>query len=143
MNLLDSMVARTLKPALIVFGLATCVALLAALSLGTFVTVITPGVGYTASSVPALRHWGVMVFGIGALMVTAAFRPQLRFEALMFSTIEKAFMVYLFLSNMQAPWGGAYTSLAITDSTIAIYGILYFLSAHGRPQRWKSASRGT
>jgi hypothetical protein len=142
MNLLDAMVARTLKPALIVLGLATCIAVLAALSLNTFVNVITPGVDYTASSVPALRHWGFMVFGIGALMVTAAFRPQLRYETLMFATIEKAFMVYLFLSNMQAPWGAAYTSLAVGDSIMAVYGILFFMSAHGRPLRWKSASWG-
>ena len=79
------------------------------------------------------------MFGIGALMVAAAFRPWLRFEALMFSTVEKAFMVYLFLSNMRALWGAAYTSLFITDLIITSYGILYFISAQGRPERWKRA----
>jgi len=61
-------------------------------------------VDYTPASVPALRHWGIMIFGIGALMVVAAFRPWLRFETMLFSTVEKAFMVYLFLSNLGRPW---------------------------------------
>ena len=45
-----------------------------------------------------------MIFGIGLLMVVAAFRPWLRFETMVFSTIEKSFMVYLFLTNLGQPW---------------------------------------
>jgi hypothetical protein len=93
-------------------------------------------VDYTPSSVPALRHWGIMIFGLGVLMVTAAFRPWLRFETLLFSTAEKAFIAYLFLSNLGQPWVMGYLGAFVVDSTIAAYGILYFLSDQGRPQQW-------
>ena len=81
-------------------------------------------VDYTPASVPALRHWGIMIFGIGALMVVAAFRPWLRFETMLFSTVEKAFMVYLFLSNLGQPWAKGYLFPFLVDSTIVAYSIL-------------------
>jgi hypothetical protein len=77
-----------------------------------------------------------MIFGLGVLMVAAAFRPWLRFEALLFSTVEKAFIAYLFLSNLGQPWVMGYFGAFVVDSTIAAYGILYFLSDQGRPERW-------
>jgi hypothetical protein len=93
-------------------------------------------VDYTPSSVPALRHWGIMIFGLGVLMVAAAFRPWLRFETLVFSTVEKSFIAYLFLSNLGQPWVMGYFGAFVVDSAIAAYGILYFLSDQGRPAQW-------
>lgn len=138
MSSLNALVARTLKPALIIFGLVTCLPLLFAIDIN-LLPVLMRGVDFTPSSVPGLRHWGIMVFGMGALMIAAAFRPWLRFATLLFSTIEKAFMVYLWLSSLQAPWGAGYTSGAVMDSIITAYGILYFISSHGRPGRWNKA----
>jgi len=43
-----------------------------------------------------LRHWGHHVFGLGVLMVAAAYRPWLRFETMLFATVEKCFIAYLF-----------------------------------------------
>jgi hypothetical protein len=86
--------------------------------------------------VPALRHWGIMIFGLGVLMVVAAFRPWLRFETMVFATAEKGFITYLFLSNLGQPWVMGYFGAFVVDSTIAAYGILYFLSDQGRPRRW-------
>jgi hypothetical protein len=77
-----------------------------------------------------------MVFGIGVLMVIAAFRPWLRFETMLFSTVEKSFMVYLFLSNLGQPWVMGYIAVFLLDSTIVAYSILYFISDQGRPRRW-------
>jgi hypothetical protein len=140
MRALDGFVARTIKWFLIVFGLATC----GTLPLAFDSNLITPMLGglvdYTPSSVPALRHWGIMVFGIGALMVVAAFRPWLRFETMVFSAVEKAFMVYLFLSNLAQPWIRGYLLAFLIDSTITAYSILYFISKWGRPQKWIVAS---
>src|SRR5262249_60332384 len=80
-------------------------------------------------------------FGIGVLMVVAAFRPWLRFETMLFSTVEKFFMVYLFLSNLGQPWAMGYLFLFLVDATIVAYSILYFISNRGRPKHW--AERGT
>ena len=77
-----------------------------------------------------------MVFGIGVLMIVAAFRPWLRFETMLFSTVEKAFMVFLFLSNLSQPWMMGYVGPALINSAIVLYSIFYFISDEGRPQRW-------
>jgi len=84
--------------------------------------------------------WGIMIFALGALMIAAAFRPWLRFETILFATVEKAFIAYLFLSNLGQPWVMGYFGAFVVDSAIAAYGILYFLSDQGRPQRWAVGS---
>ena len=77
-----------------------------------------------------------MIFGIGVLMVVAAFRPWLRFETMVFSAIEKSFMVYLFLANLGQSWAMGYLFPFVVDLTIVAYSIMYFISDQGRPQRW-------
>src|SRR5450755_2674985 len=131
----NAFIAGTVKWFLVIFGMATCGPLLFALDIKLITPMLGGLVDYTPSSVPGLRHWGIMVFGIGAPMVVAAFRPWLRFEAMVFSTIEKAFMVYLFLSNLGQPWGMGYIGAFVMDSTIVAYSIVYFISDQGRPQR--------
>jgi hypothetical protein len=111
-----------------------------AIDINLFTPMLGGLIDYTASSVPALRHWGIMIFGLGVLMVVAAFRPWLRFETLLFCTVEKCFIAYLFLSNLGQPWVMGYFGAFVVDSTIAAYGILYFLSDHGRPERWIAKS---
>jgi hypothetical protein len=143
MSAVNVFIARTMKWFLIVFGLATCLTLPFAIDIN-FITPMLGGlVDYTPASVPALRHWGIMVFGIGVLMVVAAFRPWLRFETMLFSTIEKAFMVYLFLGNLGQPWAMGYIGAFVIDSTIVAYSILYFISDQGRPERWVESSRNS
>ena len=141
MAVVNTFIARTIKSFLIVFGAATCATLPFAIDANLITPMLGGLVDYTPSSVPALRHWGMMIFGIGALMVVAAFRPWLRFETMLFSTIEKAFMVYLFLSNLGQPWAKGYLVAFLIDSTIVAYSILYFISDRGRPEQWIITSR--
>ena len=140
MNAVNAFVAKTIKWFLIVAGLATCLTLPFALDINLFTPMLGGLVDYTPSSVPALRHWGIMIFALGALMIAAAFRPWLRFETILFATVEKAFIAYLFLSNLGQPWVVGYFGAFVVDSAIAAYGILYFLSDQGRPQRWAVGS---
>ncbi|MBK8551645.1 MAG: hypothetical protein IPL53_11525 [Ignavibacteria bacterium] len=135
MNLLNGFISGTLKPALIIFGLATCMPLVFAISIDLLPN-LANGIDFTQSSEPALRHWGFMVFGIGALLFASAFYPWLRFSTMVYSTLEKSFMVYLWLSNKQSPWGDAYLTMGILDTIICLYSILYFISSYGRPARW-------
>jgi hypothetical protein len=122
------------------FWLITCGTLPFALDTRFFTPILGGLVDYTPSSVPALRHWGIMVCGIGVLMVVAASRPWLRFETMLFSTIENAFMVYLFLSNLGQPWSMGDIGAFVVDSTIVAYSILYFISDQGHRARWKVSS---
>ena len=136
MNILNVFIARTIKPFLIVFGLATCTPLPIAIDINFLTPMLGGVVDYTPSSVPALRHWAFMIFGIGVLMMVAAFRPWLRFETMLFSAAEKAFIAYLFLSTLGQPGNKGYLVAFLLDSTIAAYSILYFVSDQGRPRRW-------
>ena len=141
MKALDAFIARTIRRFLVVFGIATGLTLPFAIDINLLTPMFGSHVDYTPSSVPALRHWGIMVFGIGVLMVIAAFRPWLRFETMVFSTVEKAFMVYLFISNIGQSWITGYLLAFLIDSTITAYGILYFISNQGRPQSWTAKSK--
>jgi hypothetical protein len=140
MSALNAFVDATIKWFLIVAGAVTGVAVLFAISADAVTPMLGGFVDYTPSSVPLIRHWGIMVFGIGLLMVVAAFRPWLRFETMMFSTVEKSFMVYLFLSNLGQPWISGYLVLFVTDGAIVACSILYFISDRGRPGRWSESS---
>jgi hypothetical protein len=137
---LNTFIARTIRWFLIVFGLVTCATLPFAIDIDLLTPMLGGLVDYTPSSVPALRHWGIMIFGIGVLMVAAGFRPWLRFETMVFSTVEKAFMVYLFLGNLDQPWATGYLLASMVDAVIAAYGILYVISDQGRPKSWASSA---
>jgi len=73
------------------------------------------------------------------LMVAAAFRPWLRFETLVFAALEKGFLLYLFVRDLGEPWAVGYAGPVAVDTIIVVYSALYFLSRHGRPQRWTPA----
>jgi hypothetical protein len=136
MAVLNAFIARTIAWYLVIAGAITATSILFAIDIRLFTPIFGGVVDYTPASVPALRHWGFMIFGIGVLMIAAAFRPWLRFETMLFCTLEKCFIVYLFLANLGEPWGKGYLGAAVVDGTIAAYGILYFISDQGRPARW-------
>jgi hypothetical protein len=136
MKVLDIFIINTIRPFLIVFGIATGLTLPFAIDINLLTPMFGGLIDYTPSSVPALRHWGIMVFGIGVLMAVAAFRPWLRFETMLFSAVEKGFMVYLCISNFGQPWARGYLLPFLLDSTIVAYSILYFISNQGRPKAW-------
>ena len=133
MSALNTLIGKTIKWFLIVAGGLTSVAFLFAIDTNLITPLLGGLVDYTPASVPVFRHWGVMVFGIGALMIVAAFRTWLRFETMLFSTIEKSFMVYLFLSNLGQPWAMGYLFMFLLDATIVAYSVLYFSSDLCRP----------
>jgi hypothetical protein len=140
MSALNAFIARTIKGYLVIAGAITSLSVLFAVDINLFTPMFGGLVDYTPASVPALRHWGFMVFGIGVLMIAAAFRPSLRFETMLFCTLEKGFITYLFLSNLGQPWIEGYLVATVVDATIAAYGILYFVSDQGRPARWAQVS---
>ncbi len=72
------------------------------------------------------QHWGIIVGLMGVFMIVAAFKVQWREPILLYSLLEKAFMVYLVLAN----WGHSYTqgfkAGAAMDATVVLYTIGYF-----------------
>lgn len=136
MPTVNRFIARTIRWFLIVSGLLTYATLVFAIDINFMTPMLGGLVDYTPSSVPALRHWGFAIFGIGALMVAAGFRPWLRFETMLLAAAEKAFLAYLFLSNLGQPWVMGYLVLVIVDTLIVAYMIVYFVSEEGRPHSW-------
>jgi hypothetical protein len=134
---LDRFVGATLQGALVVFGLATCLPILLTIDIGLGNRLLFRGGLQPTPSVDLIvRHWGFMIFGIGALMIAAAFQPWLRFSTLLFAAAEKILLVAMVVAGLNQPWGRDYLMPALLDGTIALYCILYFLSSHGRPSRW-------
>ena len=135
----DRFVSATFKAFLIISGVATCLPILLAYNIELANGRLFSGLlEYGPSSVPALRHWGLMVFALGALMIVSALRPWLRFETMVFGAVEKTFMVYLFLASRGQPWAQAYLVGAIIDSTFVLYSVVYFASRYGRSHEWTS-----
>jgi hypothetical protein len=75
-----------------------------------------------------IQHWGIMVCLMGIAMMAAALVPRWRLPIFMYSAIEKAFMVWLVLSNANQPFVSGFWVPFALDSTVVIYTIGYFLA---------------
>jgi hypothetical protein len=75
-----------------------------------------------------IQHWGIMVGLMGLAMMLAALVPQWRVPILLYSALEKSFMVWLVLSNAQQPFVSGFWIPFAVDSTVVIYTIGYFLA---------------
>jgi len=73
-----------------------------------------------------IQHWGIMVCLMGLFMMAAALVPQWRLPIFVYSAIEKAYMVWLVLSNAQEPFVSGFWLPFAIDSTVVIYTIGYF-----------------
>ena len=73
-----------------------------------------------------VRHWGMMVGLIGVFMVVAAFRENWRNPILIYSGVEKAFIVYLVLANLSQPYSQGFWFPAVMDAAVVLYTIAYF-----------------
>ena len=73
-----------------------------------------------------VQHWGIMVGLMGLFMMAAAFVPVWRVPILVFSAIEKAFMVWLVLSNANQEFVRGFWIPATVDATVVLYTVAYF-----------------
>jgi len=117
----------TIKPVLIIGGLGTAAAGLNAffpqfavenLQKLTFITEYTIFV----------QHWGIMVCLMGVFMVAAAFKESWRVPIILYGMIEKAFMVYLVVTNLGQTFSSGFLAPAVMDAIITVWSILYFIS---------------
>ena len=75
-----------------------------------------------------IQHWGIMVGLMGVAMMLAAIVPQWRVPILLYSALEKAFMVWLVLSNAQHSFASGFWVPFALDSTVVLYTVGYFLA---------------
>ena len=50
------------------------------------------------------RHWGLAVFGFGALLIYAGYKPMYREPIILAATIEKIGLVLLILADFKKPY---------------------------------------
>jgi uncharacterized membrane protein YozB (DUF420 family) len=116
---------RTFKPFFIIAGLATAVASLFAFCPAWALAQVVK-LEFVPEYTIIVQHWGMMVGLMGGFMVIGALQPALRNVMLIYSGVEKAFMVFLFFAHRSDPFGPGFLFLAITDGTISLYTIAYF-----------------
>lgn len=107
-------------------------------SLGSLPTMLSPvgglnfslGLTYFDQSpqvFPIIGHWGIMVVGIGVLLFLSATNKPIRKTTVIFSTLEKGYMVstavYCFL--IDAPYARNYLAALVADSSMVLGGIWY------------------
>jgi hypothetical protein len=73
-----------------------------------------------------VQHWGIMVGLMGVFMIVAAFSTGWRKPILIYSAIEKSFMVWLVASNFGHAYADGYRLGAVMDATVVLYTIGYF-----------------
>ena len=73
------------------------------------------------------QHWGAMLGLMGAFMIIAAFSAAWRTPILIFSALEKGFIVYLVLANLSHPYTRGLWAGAAMDATVVLYTVCYFL----------------
>jgi hypothetical protein len=128
------MIGRYIKPILLVTGIATAsmIAALFAPSMVLGQLVVEPPTD--AVSLAVTQHWGVLVFFLGALLVCAAYRREVRQPVLIVTIIEKIVLAagLLFLPmSLRRP---------MPRSLCSIFCIWPGSrdDAHENPDRWRS-----
>jgi len=78
----------------------------------------------SSSSLFFVRHWGVLIFAVAALIVYSAYAPTTRTPILIAAAAEKFAMgLLVFFGPVKRT--GAMTAIAIVDGTFAILYVVY------------------
>ena len=124
---------RFLKPFLIIGGLVTMYAGIYALNPENALREMN-NLPYDSNYVFLFRHWGIMVGLMGFFIAASAYVSRWREPIILYSFLEKLFMVYLFVSNFFHPetahLNASFIPFAITDITICTYTIGYWYENH-------------
>lgn len=116
---------KALKPVLIIGGLGTAAASLYAFWPQVAVENVA-ALEFRQDYTIFVQHWGMMVGLMGVMMVAAAFKPSWVMPILIYGILEKAFLVYLIVSNMGHSFSKGFWLPAAMDAIIVLYLILYF-----------------
>lgn len=116
-----------LKPVLIIGGLGTAAAGAYAF-LPQFAVENIAKLEYLQDYSIFVQHWGIMVGLIGVMMVAAAFKPSWVLPVMVYAALEKAFMVYLAVTNAGQPYAAGFVVPATMDGIIVLYSLFYFWS---------------
>jgi hypothetical protein len=124
---LERLFSRTVKPFFLFTGAGTALVGLYAF-LPSWAMPNVAKLPYLQECTIIIQHWGMMVCLMGLSMMAAAVFPAWRVPIFLYSAVEKAFMVWLVLSNAQESFVSGFWVPFALDSTVVIYTIGYFAS---------------
>jgi hypothetical protein len=122
---MKNFIDKTVKPFLVIAGLGTCAAGFYAF-MPRFSVETMSKLTFSQDYVIFVQHWGMMVMLMGICMIISAFKASWRTPILIYSVIEKAFMVGLFLFYGKNSFAAGFQGPAIMDAIIVVYLLLYF-----------------
>ena len=118
------MLAAQIELILVITGLATAGALVVFLAPVPVMRVLFGQAPSDALGVFIVRHWGLLVCLVGALLIYAAYHAEVRTPTLIVAIVEKAALV---LGLLISPFRQRPTVLAIAlaDATMAAVSLVY------------------
>ena len=122
---MNKFIDKTFKPIFILTGLGTALAGLNAFA-PRFAVETVQNLEFVDDYTIFVQHWGIMVCLMGVFMVAAAFKEEWRTPILVYSAIEKAFLVFLAVSNAGEPSSAGFYVPATMDAVVVLYTIVYF-----------------
>ncbi|MGH6750224.1 MAG: hypothetical protein ACRECI_13020 [Methyloceanibacter sp.] len=118
------MIGRYIKPILLVSGVVTASMIVAFFAPGLVLHQLFAEPPADPVSLALMRHWALLVFCFGGLLIYAAYYPGLRKPVLIFTIVEKIALVLGILFLPLALRSGAYVAAA-SDATFSALYLLY------------------
>ncbi len=124
---MEKFIDSTIKPFFIITGIGTALAGMNAF-FPWFTVENVQNLEFVQEYTIFVQHWGIMVGLMGVFMVAAALKESWRVPILLYSLIEKAFLVFLVASNANLSFSEGFYAPAIMDAIVVLYSLLYFWS---------------
>jgi len=118
------MISAHIELILIVTGALTAMALLQFIAPALVLRTIFGEAPTNDLGLAVARHWGLLIFLVGALLIYGAFHPSVRSPAMIVAVIEKA-AVGLGVFGTSLRTHRAAAAIAAGDSLIALIYVLY------------------
>ena len=118
------MIGRFMKIILLVTGIATATMIAAFFAPGLVLAQLFVDPPTDPVSLAVTRHWGMLVFCFGVLLIYAAYRRDTRKPVLIVTILEKVVLVAGLLLLPLELHSGAYV-VAASDATFSLLYILY------------------
>jgi hypothetical protein len=120
------MLAAQIELVLLITGLGTAGAVVVLLAPTTMMKLLFGRVPADALSLLIARHWGLLVGLVGALLVYAAYHPEIRVPVLIVAIVEKAVIA---LGLLISPFRSRPTVLvmALADASMTVVYLIYLI----------------
>ena len=121
------MITQHISTILWITGLVTMLPLLQLFFPATFLKIFNQTEIRDDVGMMFARHWGVLVFVLGGMLVYAASHPEIRNPIIAAALIEKAVLVLLIISNLRQPFGKGFIMTALFDGACCVIYALYLV----------------